>query len=133
MRDSTTCTMMKILCYPSTQLLHSTQFDICREPGPAQHYKEVWSGWVATCSADHWYARYQHRRHAPDKPDKKCNSNRYSEKKRMYKLECNYLNVGQETKNVAQRLRVRSSGPHPVLGESSTFRRGVRVSSSETG
>ena len=30
-------------------------------------------------------------------------------------------------------LRVHSSGPHPLLGESSTFRRGVRVSSSETG
>ena len=30
-------------------------------------------------------------------------------------------------------LGMRSSGPHPVLGESSTFRRGVRVSSSETG
>ena len=30
-------------------------------------------------------------------------------------------------------ILVRSSGPHPLLGESSTFRRGVRVSSSETG
>ena len=29
--------------------------------------------------------------------------------------------------------RVRLSGPHPLLGKSSTFRRGVHVRSSETG
>ena len=48
-----------------------------------------------------------------------------------------YCNIehGNEYSAVAMALLtgVRSSGPHPLLGESSTFRRGVRVRSSEAG
>ena len=74
---------------------------MCRvSQGQHSTYKEVWSGWDVICSADHW-SRHQHRRHASDKPDKNVKVINIV-KKSKYKLERNYLNVGQERKNVAQ-------------------------------
>ena len=68
----------------------------CARQGQHSTYKEVWSGWDATCSANHW-TRHQYRRYAPDRPVKNVIVIDIV-KKSKYKLERNYLNVRQEGK-----------------------------------
>ena len=83
-------------------LLESTQFEMSRAShGQYSTYNEVWRGWDATCSADHW-SWHQHRRHAPDKPDKNVIVIDIV-KESKYKLERNYLNVEQKGKTWQKR------------------------------